>query len=363
MSRKLTNDEFIKRMKVINPNIKFLNEYINQQVKIQCECLSCNHKWSAKPNNLLNGTGCPICARKRIYVNKTKSHKQFIFEIELINNNIEIIDKYINNHTNLRCKCKKCNHEWYATPSNLLKGKGCPKCAGKYRTTEDFCEKINKINPNIKILSEYVDVKTKVKCRCLIDNYEWYATPNHLLRGRGCPKCAKKSVPTQEEFIEKLNTINPKIEVLNNYINAKTKVECLCLECKHKWMATPSNLLSGYGCPICNCSKGEIAIIKTLDKNKVNYISQYTFSDCKYKQLLPFDFYLPDYNLCIEYDGELHYMAVNHFGGEEHLKTQQMRDNIKTKYCQENNIKLLRIPYWEFNNIDNILNDNLIRYN
>ena len=74
---------------------------------------------------------------------------------------------------------------------------------------------------------------------------------------------------------------------------------------------------------------------------------------------MPFDFYLPDYNICIEYDGELHYKSIDFYGGEEELMKQQNRDNIKTQYCKDNNITLIRIPYWDLNNINKILSENL----
>ena len=67
---------------------------------------------------------------------------------------------------------------------------------------------------------------------------------------------------------------------------------------------------------------------------------------------MPFDFYLPQYNICIEYDGEFHYKMIM---GYDEFINQKIRDTIKTVYCKENNIKLIIIPYWEFNNIENIL--------
>ena len=70
---------------------------------------------------------------------------------------------------------------------------------------------------------------------------------------------------------------------------------------------------------------------------------------------MPFDFYLPAYNLCIEFDGEQHFKSIKHFGGEKRLSIQKIKDNIKTEYCKNNNIKLLRIPYYDFNNIEKIL--------
>jgi len=79
--------------------------------------------------------------------------------------------------------------------------------------------------------------------------------------------------------------------------------------------------------------------------------------DCRNKKELPFDFYLPDYNLCIEYDGIFHYEDI--FDKPYDFKTGKKRDKIKTKYCKDNNINLLRIPYWEFDNIEEILRQTL----
>lgn len=70
---------------------------------------------------------------------------------------------------------------------------------------------------------------------------------------------------------------------------------------------------------------------------------------------LPFDFYLPEYNICIEYDGEQHNRSVKHFGGDKAFYTRIKHDNIKNEYCKNNGISLLRIPY--FKNIEEELNN------
>ena len=122
-------------------------------------------------------------------------------------------------------------------------------------------------------------------------------------------------------------------------------------------MISPSNLLKGHGCPECVNSKGETIISEYLKENNINYISEYTFDDCRNKRPLPFDFYLPDYNLLIEYDGEQHFEPVDFFGGEEQFEYQKYNDNIKNTYCIKNNINLIRIPYWDFDNIEKILDE------
>ena len=117
--------------------------------------------------------------------------------------------------------------------------------------------------------------------------------------------------------------------------------------------------MRGANCPKCNSSRGETKIDKYLKDNNIKYESQKKFDECKYKNKIPFDFYLPDYNLCIEFDGVQHFEPVNKFGGEEALKINKEKDSIKNKFCKDNNIDLLRIHYTEINNITNIIKEKL----
>jgi hypothetical protein len=103
--------------------------------------------------------------------------------------------------------------------------------------------------------------------------------------------------------------------------------------------------------------KNELYFNPILQKYNVKYYVQHRFDDCKYKRVLPFDFYLPDYNVCIEFQGRQHYEAVDYFGGELALKETQKRDNIKKQYCLQHNIGLMYISHFEFDNIENILYD------
>jgi hypothetical protein len=111
-------------------------------------------------------------------------------------------------------------------------------------------------------------------------------------------------------------------------------------------------------------SKGEIKIKNFLIDNNIKFKEQFKFPNCRYKNRLPFDFAILNHKYevecLIEYDGELHYMAIDIFGGEESLYNTKIRDTIKTNYCIENHIKLIRIPYWDFNNIETILTNNII---
>ena len=91
-----------------------------------------------------------------------------------------------------------------------------------------------------------------------------------------------------------------------------------------------------------------------LLNNNIIFVYQKTFSNCKFKRNLVFDFYLPEQNICIEYDGAQHFKINKHFGGIESLKLQQKKDEIKNEYCKNNNINLIRIKYNE--NVENELN-------
>ena len=368
MGRRKTHEEFIRDFYTKNKNaenIEILGEYKGNKTKIKCKCKIDGHEWEAIPQNLLKGQGCPKCGGTI-----KLTHKEFMEKFYTKNKNaenIEILGEYKGNKTKIKCKCKIDGYEWEATPNILLNNHGCPKCAGKMKLTyEEFVNKMREINSDIEILGEYINNKTKIKCKCKIDGHEWKATPHNLLNGSGCPKCSGNiKNKTTEYFINELKEINSDIEILGEYKGALTKIKCKCKKDGYEWETKPSDLLNGNGCPKCNESKGEKRVAKYLDNKNIDYERQYKFDNCKSKKELPFDFYIPSLNIAIEYDGEYHYMiitrgkngtyerAFNKFVGTK------VRDTIKTIYCKKNNIKLIRIHYWDFDNIENILRKEL----
>lgn len=133
-------------------------------------------------------------------------------------------------------------------------------------TQEEFLERIENINPRIKILSEYINRKSNVKCQCLDCNNIWNPKADKLLQGRGCPICAIKKMKqcqpqSNEEFLKKFNKLgNKNVLLLEKYINSKTKIHCKCKICGNEWNVIPSSLLNGHGCSICG---NESAKLKT----------------------------------------------------------------------------------------------------
>ncbi len=148
-------------------------------------------------------------------------------------------------------------------------------------------------------------------------------------------------------------------KILSPYISTKDKI-LIDFDCGHKpnWIS-PNALKNNIGCPVCSESKGEKVIRLYLEKNNIDFIQEYKFDDCKHKRSLPFDFYIPSLNLCIEFDGIQHFEVFDHFGGENVFKNTQKRDKIKTDYCKNNNIRLIRIPYWELDEIEEILDKSI----
>lgn len=123
-----------------------------------------------------------------------------------------------------------------------------------------------------------------------------------------------------------------------------------CTKDGYKGSIREDHLSSGHGCPICNNSVGEKRVANYLTENNISFVQQYSFLDCKHNRLLHFDFYLPDFNACIEYDGIQHFEPIDFAGkgkewADEQFKYTILRDKIKNTYCEENQIPLCRIKY------------------
>lgn len=298
-------------------------------------------------------------------MSKKKTHEEYVEELKIKNPNIEVIGAYVNANTNIIHHCLLHDVFWETKPSRVLDGHGCKKCRiekfkmSNTKTQDEYIKEVKLKNPNIEVIGEYVDARTKILHKCLIHNVIWNTLPNSILKGCGCRQCLKEKIrdkngTSHNEYVIKLSNINSNIIALEEYLNTEIKIKHKCKVCRHEWKVKPGNLLAGKGCPKCNESHGEKSISNYLNINNITYIPQYTFDGCKDQRKLPFDFYIPELNACIEYDGEQHFKAVDLFGGEEGLKTRQFHDQIKTDYCQNNNISLLRIKYDE--NIEEKLN-------
>ena len=166
----------------------------------------------------------------------------------------------------------------------------------------------------------------------------------------------------QKEIISKQNTIDLMgqkfgyLTVLKRDISKKDNHSywiCQC-DCGNIVSVRRDSLINGrtQSCGCYKSSKGEDKIKDILSFLKIDFIQQKTFNNLKYKDNLRFDFFLPEYNICIEYQGQQHYEIVEYFGGKEAFKERKIRDNIKKQWCKENNIKLIEISYTDFDKLN-----------
>jgi hypothetical protein len=293
---------------------------------------------------------------------------------DFIKMSIELFtDKYNYSKTNyVKMKDKViiiCNvHkiEFLQTPDKHLSSKtgGCPKCntIGKGRLTNKlFIEKSNLIHLNKYdySITEYIKSNEKVKISCK-KHGPFEINANSHLNGRGCSKCGGNY---KYKIIELLDTFNNMYRGykydFNDYKNIKSRILVKCP--KHSQFETSTELLlNGYGCSSCGKkSTGEEKVSEVLNKKNIIYIKQKSFDGCVFKNKMQFDFFIPEFNTCIEYDGIQHFEPIKYFGGIYSLEKQKIKDGIKDNFCKNNNIKLIRIPYYEFDNIEKILNYSL----
>ena len=281
-------------------------------------------------------------------------------------------------HNNVILKCPT-HGEWEATPSNLLRASiACPKCILKLRVNKthispaEFLGVLKDLHGDRYDFTDtkYVNYKTRVTVRCKVHG-KWLAYPAHLLNGSGCKKCANDVLAqakrlTTDEYILKAKLVHGDTYLYDyiDYKNMRTKIRVVCK--KHgEWETSPNSFLTGSGCPKCKHSNGEDKIQIYLEQHNVPYIAQYKEHECRAKNKLAFDFAVfhdidcKDIKAFIEFDGAQHYISVDYFGGEPRLEKIQKYDKLKNEYCLTNNIKLVRIPYTEMNNIENILDKEL----
>lgn len=216
------------------------------------------------------------------------------------------------------------------------------------------------VHGNIYNYSKFKPTKIKEKSIiiCYVHGEFLQSYEVHVRLTCGCPKCGTESMANSKRkdlstFIEQAIQVHGKIYnySLVDYINRYSKVKIIC-DKRHSngkkhgiFKQSPANHLAGKGCKKCKTYSGEDKIKNILSNNKIKYQEQKTFPDCKDKQVLHFDFYLPEHNILIEYDGEQHFNYKSYFGGYGGLLDRMCKDKIKNDYCAKNKISLLRISY------------------
>ena len=284
-----------------------------------------------------------------------------------------------NSHVKISVTCDYCGELYSAVLKDINRGRrtiekdACVNCQPK-KTSEAKRNKYAKkllgkardicTEKGYVLLTkedEYTDAHMTIVIDCQKHGQQNVTLWAMISSNAGCPRCARELVAMKNtldvDYVEQyINSINGnKLLNKNDYKTRKTpnlKILCSCGD-----VYTTSfgcYILGVQQCFSCSCkeSKPEKCIREFLDGHKIEFEKEYKFDDCKDINPLPFDFYLPQNNLLIEFDGQHHYEPVY---GKEQYEATVKHDNIKNQYCKDNNINLLRIPYWEGNNIEDVI--------
>ena len=264
----------------------------------------------------------------------------------------------------IKAKVKVCiicpeHGEFWQTPDKHLIGHECPYCNTKVKPSrEEYIKKVNNVH-NFKYDYSELIYKNKDTKICVICNEKdefgfkhgkFYVTAHNHLNGCGCPKCAKKYRYSTEEIIKRFKYIhNDKYDYSKTeYKNTKTKICIICPKHGEFWQA-PYHHINGCGCPKCNVSKLEENTAFFLKTNNIAFEQQKHFD---WLGLQSLDFYLPDYNIAIECQGEQHFKPVDFAGkgvewAEKIFKNNIIRDKNKLKLCDTHNIKLNYVNFYD----------------
>jgi len=381
MKKRKTQEEFKKELKSVLPDIKVIGKYVNINTKIRFKCLIHDFEFDAFPQNMLRGHGCRKCGNDKQSKKQTKSHDKFVADLKKINQDVEVIGHYVNMDTKVHVKCLIDGYSWDADPRKLFRGVRCAVC-----TNHKVIKGINDIGTvRPDLISYFKNVNDAYRYTCgsnkTIDvicpkcGYEDQIKIGNLSRfGLACNSCyeskyGRKRVnrgywnkSTMEDY---LNDNYPNYKLLDIKMAADSsdgylKVLLKCPNDNHEpYWAYWTNIISGYTCIQCcledSMSRGERMAESIFKQHGIDFVPQKRFGDCRDAHTLPFDFYLPNYNLIVEIMGEQHERPVELFGGHDGFEKRVAHDKFKRDYLARNHIHCLDIWYYEFDNMEKLI--------
>lgn len=369
--KRLTKEVFVERARCVHKD-KYdysLVNYVNSATKIAIIC-PIHGVFEQRPSSHLAGRGCQICAR--ISESSCADTDSFIRLSKMAHR-----DKYGYERTVYRSSKGKVvitcpeHGDFMQSPRLHLRGCSCPKCAHKYSmanrsNTEDFVKKSKLVHGNKYEYSKtvYVNKRTKLCITCPAHGDFWQLPESHVLRGEGCPLCYfERERVSQADLISRFKGKHGDRYDYSR-VEYKTMFDRVCIICKKHgvFYQSPTHHLAGCGCPTCKMTKGENKIKVFLDEHKIKYQQEYNINNgnlfCENRKFRV-DFYLPDINTIIEYDGIQHFESVEYFGGENAFVKRRKRDIALERYCKGNNIRLIKISFKQYGNLSEILKKEL----
>lgn len=352
-------------------------EYINTQQLLDFICSCGNHDRVRFTKFKNRGQRCKECGKKKLSKAISLTYEEVKIYVESLG--FELIDKEYKNTTQKLTLKDNEGYYYSSRYSNLLTGfkpsrfhKQNPYTIQNIKL---WCKYNNK--PFELVSDTYIDAFKKMKWKCLklecLDIFQ--ANWSDIQTGNGCGVCKGLQVTLSNCLATKRPDLALEWHPFKNGNLTPFDVTCgydkkVWWQCSkgHEWKSTVNHRNSGTGCPRCNNSKGEMKIDEILSTFDIPHGSQYTFKDLRgYKdKILKFDVSVfwdkekTQLRGLIEYDGGQHFRQVEYFGGKKAFEALKKNDIKKNLYCAEHGIQLIRIPYWEFDNIEKYLKYYLI---
>jgi len=360
MGMKYTNDEFVKVVfEQVGEEYKFLGDYSGVDKKTPIIHITCGHEYEVTPYHFLNRKQrCPKCNTMR-----KRTSEEYVVEFnERSKGEYSLLSDYRGAREKVKIKHNTCGNVYWGSASGFKHGKGCLKCAqiefhkARKKTHETFLTEVYLMGyGEYEVVGIYEKDDVHVSIKHIKCGTEYDVQPSSFLQGSRCPQCMlihriesqRWTQEYYEQFVEKEGL--GEYEVMGDYESSQTPVKMKHVTCGTEYNPVPRTFVSGGRCPRCKSSRGERYVSGFLRRNAIRYEAQFKFDDCRQERPLPFDFALLDENekpyAVIEYHGVQHYEPIEFFGGEKQFLKQQENDNIKKRYCIDNKIKYIEIPY------------------
>lgn len=308
-------------------------QYKNVKTKMLFECRKA-HRWEAVFHSLVTrGTWCGKCSMNMPEIEELHQHASSkggkCHSLE-----------FINGHASYDWTCAE-GHSWSAMWYSVKAGRWCGICSqprGNIETLQMEAEK----HGGKCLSTKYVDINTRYLWECKEGHQFEMRAIKVRCRGRWCRHCAY-GMYSIEEIREICNTRGGEF-LGGDHIRTHLKYDFRCA-LGHEWRTSLGVVISGSWCPRCRSSRGEQELICVFEELNLRYIRQYSYEDCRDLRRLKFDFYLPDHDILVEFDGIQHFKVVEYFGGFDGFAERVRKDYIKSDYCLENGKPLIRIAF------------------
>ena len=285
---------------------------------------------------------------------KRKTKEEFSSQLSsLVGTEYTLCSDYVNNSTKVILRHSRCGQTFAITPNNFLKGRRCPHCNKmRHKTEEELRAQIRQKNHSMYLLDGYTTVNKPARFYHMDCGRIFEATPASILAGKHCPFCYDSTTGKSERFQNDLNErFGGRIFLLEQFKGMSTPCMFRCGKCGNSFIAKPKTLTRFVRCPICADEDPKTKIERFLDVAGFQYDRNYNvYESC----MLKFDFYIKELNIAIDYNGKFYY---NNIKGIKPLNDEKGKKKIKDGYCKTHKIKLLRIPFWKYDKIDEILYD------